>query len=405
MKAAGLGFGLVLATAAMRSTGQEFLDRVSDTLTLSAFEDRFRARLSGTIDLEGYGFDAPTPGLLYSEGDFLFSERFSFFVDAQWGGHLYGFLQARVDDGFNPSDPSIEARLDEYALRLRPWTDLGWNLQVGKFATVVGNWVPRHLSWDNPFVSAPLPYENLTAIRDSEAPASGDDFVVDLGEEKYEHHPVIWGPAYGSGVALAGQIGEFELALELKNSALAARPESWSATSIGFDHPTVSGRLGYRPNPAWSLGISGSEGAYFRPEARPTLPGGRGIDDYRQWVLGQDLGFAWHHWQLWVEVFESRFEVPRLGDADVLSYYLEAKYKFTTRFFGAARWNQQIYGDVTNDDGGRSPWGNDTWRADVAVGFRFSSHLQWKLEYGVQDRRGAPEGWNQVVSAQVTIRY
>jgi hypothetical protein len=46
----------------------------------------------------------------------------------------------------------------------------------------------------------------------------------------------------------------------------------------------------------------------------------------------------------WAEVFETRFEVPNVGNAD-LSYYLEAKYKITPQLFVALRWNQQLYGE------------------------------------------------------------
>ena len=96
----------------------------------------------------------------------------------------------------------------------------------------------------------------------------------------------------------------------------------------------------------WSFGFSASNGSYFRPEAQATLPPGRDIGDYRELVLGQDASFAWHHLQVWAEVYEARFEVPRVGNADTLAYYLEAKYKFTPQFFGALRWNQQLFSNV-----------------------------------------------------------
>ena len=47
--------------------------------------------------------------------------------------------------------------MDEYALRFTPWKDGRLNVQIGKAATVFGTWTGRHLSWENPFVNAPLP--------------------------------------------------------------------------------------------------------------------------------------------------------------------------------------------------------------------------------------------------------
>lgn len=399
-----LSFGVV-ALAAARLEAEDFLDRVDEALTFSAFHDKLRARLSGLLDLEGYYFQQPAPGLIDASGDSLFNPRLALFLDAHLGSHVYGFAQARLDRGFDPSDGSAQVRLDEYALRVTPW-NAGWlNLQAGKFATVVGNWKERHLSWDNPFVTAPLPYENLTAIDDKEAPASPAEFLSQSLDEKYEHNPVIWGPSYTTGASVAGRLGKFDYAAEVKNTSLSSRPESWSATAIGFEYPSYSGRIGFRPNPMWNFGFSASTGPYFRPEAQPTLPSGRGIGDYPEYVLGQDIRFAWHHWQLWAEVYEARFEVPRVGKAGTLAYYLEAKYKFTPQLFGALRWNQQLFGTVPDGQGGRAPWGHDLWRIDTALGYRFTAHTQLKLQYSLQHEESGPRDFGNLFAAQFTLRF
>ena len=379
----------------------DFLERLDSTLTLSAFHDVLRARLSGTVDLEAYHFQQPAPGLIDSSIDNLFNPRLSLFLDAQAGSQIYFFAQSRVDRGFDPSTHGAQVRLDEYALRFTPWDDGRFNLQVGKFATVVGNFVKRHLSWENPFVDAPLAYENITPISDKEAPSSLLDFVRRFEPAgKYEFNPVIWGPSYASGVSISGRLGKFDYAAEMKNSALSSRPESWSVTEVGFGNPTFSGRLGFRPNEAWSFGISASDGAYFRPEAEGTLPRGRDIDDYRELVLGQDISFAWHHLQLWTELYEARFQVPRVGDADTFAYYLEAKYKFTPQLFGALRWNQQLFSNIPNGAGGQVRWSQDLWRIDAAAGYRFTSHIQLKLH-----ETTGKENDNHLVAAQFTIRF
>ena len=46
---------------------------------------------------------------------------------------------------------------------------------------------------------------------------------------------------------------------------------------MGFSHPSVNGRLGFRPNEAWNFGLSGSVGPYFEEESAPSLPPGRDI--------------------------------------------------------------------------------------------------------------------------------
>ena len=375
-------------------------------LDLDDFLDNLRARLSGTIDVEMYHFQQPAPGLINSEIDNLFNPRLTLFLDAQLGSQIYFFAQSRLDRGFDPSDRGAQIRLDEYALRFTPWDDGRFNLQAGTFATVVGNWVPRHLSWENPFINAPLIYENVTPIRDKSAPYSALDFIYGpTYYQKYAFNPVIWGPSYASGISVSGRLGRFDYAAEMKNASLSSRPESWHLTQIGFENPTFSGRAGFRPNQAWNFGLSASEGPYFRPEAEPTLPRGRGIGDYREFVLGQDVSFAWHHLQLWAEFYEARFEVPTVGNADTFAYYVEAKYKFTPQLFGALRWNQQLFSNVNDGFGGRVRWSQDLARIDVAATYRFTSHTQLKLQYSFQQETTGPGNDNHMLAAQFTMRF
>ncbi len=82
----------------------DFLDQLDNTLTLSAFHDNVRARLSGTLDLEIYHFEQPAPGLINSDIDTLFNPRLTLFLDTQIGSQIYFFAQSRLDRGFDPSD-------------------------------------------------------------------------------------------------------------------------------------------------------------------------------------------------------------------------------------------------------------------------------------------------------------
>src|SRR5579864_3323318 len=150
----------LFACAADAFDFDEWIDQLDTALTFSQPDYDLEARLSGTFDAEFYHLDQPAPGLIDSKIDNLFNPRLTLFLDGQLGKQIYFFAQTRLDRGFDPSDQGAQIRMDEYAVRFTPWDDGRFNLQVGKFATVVGNWVPRHLSWDNPFINAPLVYEN-----------------------------------------------------------------------------------------------------------------------------------------------------------------------------------------------------------------------------------------------------
>lgn len=406
--------GLLVVGAEARSAEWLF-DQLEDALTFSAADARYRARVSGFLDAEGYSIQLPAPGVIDSASERLFVPRLSVFLDAQFGRKIYFFAQARADRGFDPTSHSLEARLDEYALRFSPRSDGRFVIQAGKFATVVGNWAGRHVSWGNPFITAPVPYESLTGIWDTEAIRSSNVLLqwshVRRGLppsvaaiEKSLRVPIVWGPAYSTGVAAVAETGRFRYALEAKAGSLSSRPEAWHHAREQRSHPTVSGRIGFRPSPTWNFGVSASAGSYLRDVAEGSLPPGQGRGDYRQLVLAHDVSFGWHHWQVWGEIYASRFEIPLVGDADTVAYYIETKYKFTPQFFGAVRWNQQMYGTIP-DRGGRTEWGHELWRVDLAPGYRFTPHTQLKLQYSLQRGDAPGREHSRTLAAQFTVRF
>ena len=406
-------FALLPAMSA--HAGEEFFDRVSDALTFESSDGSVRAHVSGTLDIEAYRVQAPAPGLIYTDDSTLFNPRLTLFLDAQLGGRVYVFAQARFDRGFDPSEKGPRGRLDEYAVRIAPWKGVRLDFQAGKFATIVGSWVQRHGSWENPFITAPIPYEQLTGIWDTVAAHSSGVLLdwahVDepyTAEEEYADKrlrvPLIWGPAYATGFAMLGEAGRFTGAVELKNAALSVHPDGWKPEGDAFAHPTVSARLTFQPNVMWRIGASASTGSYLRPSAARTVAPGFGLGDYREVLFGQELRFAWHHFQAWMEVFESRFQVPLVGNADTISGYIELKYRFTPLFSGAVRFNVQSPGTIPHE-GGVAKWGRDVERLDIAPAWRFSANSQLKIQLSLQHEPGAPRENSTMLGGQYTVRF
>jgi hypothetical protein len=398
---------LLLAAARFETQAQEILDQLDSALHMATPRGDLNVDLSGLADLELYMIDQRPPGLLFGDTSPLFNPRLSLFLDVRWKSHWYAFLQARADRGFDPRSADRDARIDEYFVRYTPFDDSRLSLQVGKFATVVGSWVRRHDSWQNPFITAPLPYENVTAVSDKSIAPSRTAFLgrKNLPDNKFLWLPVLWGPAYTSGGSVFGATEHWDYAAEFKNASVSSRPAIWDATDLDWDSPTVSSRIGYRTDASWNFGLSASGGTYILPGAIGTLPAGTSRGDYRQITLGHDVSYAWHHWQIWGEVFFSRFEVPYVGDADTAAYYIEAKYKFSPSLYGALRWNQQLYGDVENAAGGQEPWDNDVWRIDCAIGYRFTRHIQTKAQYSFSQQRGDLQQGEQLVAGQLTVKF
>lgn len=412
----------LLLSAVMGPTlaAQEWLEHLSDHLNFSLADGAVHARISGSVDLEGYAYSNPVADLVSGPDDAFLNPRLNLYLDAQIGTRGYLFALARVDHGFDTyeEDRQTQGRFDDYALRVELSEPQSGRLllQAGKFATVVGNWTKRHTAWENPFITAPLPYQNLTGVWDVEPvssvgvllawaqvnPVGSADAVL---ADKKLRVPVIWGPAYAHGVSVAGKWGRLEYAGEVKATGLSSRPERWDEGFSGRERPTFSARVGYRPGPEWNFGFSASSGEYLDRSDHPQIPAGLDRHDYREIVLAHDLSYAWHHFQFWAEIYAARFRIPRIADVDTLAWYAEAKYRFTPRLAGAVRWNQQMFGDVITSTGRTFSAGRQTWRIDLAPSFRFTSQIQLKLQYSLQQDRPAREQSTQSLSGQITMRF
>jgi hypothetical protein len=404
--AAPVGAEMRIVAAPAGTEPTPLLRRLNRPLVADLVGGRARVQLSGLLDIEGYYVDQRPPGLLFGGGNSFVNPRLSLFVDTRVGRAWYAFVEARADRGFDPRADSAAFRFDQYFLRYTPFADGTVDVQVGKFATVVGNWVARHDSWTNPLVNAPLPYENVTTASDVKAPPSRSAFLDRrrIADKKREWVPLVWGPSYTSGAAVFMRRGAADLALEVKNASLSSRPAVWDARHRGFAHPTVSGRVGWRPSAAWGLGASLSGGTYLRDDVDARAAGFR-VGAHQQELAAVDATYAWRHVQLWAEAFVGRFEVPRVGNADRVAYYVEGRYKLTPRFFAALRWNEQFFGDVENDAGRDRSWDQDAWRVDAALGCRVDRHVQAKLQYSYTHQRGALQQGEQLVAAQVTLKF
>ena len=94
-----------------------------------------------------------------------------------------------------------------------------------------------------------------------------------------------------------------------------------------------------------------------------------------------------------------------MGDADTFAYYVEAKYKFAPQFFGALRWNQQLFSNVDNGAGRSIRWGRDLGKIDIAGTYRFTSHTQLKVQYSFEQETNGSRNQNHIFSGQLIVRF
>ena len=372
-------------------------------LELSSPSGFWKARFAPQIEGEVWHVDTPPPGLVGFDDDTYFQPRLVLKLDLMAGDAWFAHVETRWDRGFDAgARDDGDFRVDEALLRWRPLGDERLNVQAGKFATVFGNWVGRHDFFDNAFLDAPLPYNRIHGINDRKVPRFAAPVVNhrDEADAKAAWLPVIWGPSYGTGAAIFGEVGKFDYALEVKNAALASRPDAWNPWQEYLDHPTVTGRLGWRPSAMWALGVSASRGSYLLDEAQPALPRGAGREDSPETVLGVDARWAWRQFQLWGEVIGARFETPYIGDLDVLSYYVEGRWKVNPSLWLGARWGQQFFSELE----GRS-WDREAWRAELALGVKVTPNILLKAQYSHTHETGGGVQGENAVGVGFAVRF
>ena len=363
--------------------------------------------LHGWVEGTLYTIDGHPPALLHADpgDDLLLDPRLALTADLHLGDHIFGFAKARWDNGLDAGYHDNQVRLDEYLLR----ADLrggGLSLQAGKFATVFGGFAGRHDPWENPFVTAPLLYENVTSLPDFKAAsAAGFSNNRNAPNNPRAWVPVVWGPGYSTGFASFGSVADqFGYALAIKSHGLSSRPDRWEDWDLG--EPSLEGRVSWEPSARWTFGTSFARGPWLGGEALPTLPQGSEVGDFPQTSAGIDAAFVHGHLQIRGELVYSEFDLPLDDDdAEVLSWYLEGRYRISPSLYAALRYNHQVFNTIGLGGGRSTAWDNDLLRLDAALGIRLGPDAQLKLQYSWTHQDADFQVGENLVALQVVYRF
>lgn len=375
---------------------------------LGQLDGPFHLDVRPSIEAVIWSGDTPTAALLGENDNAYFAPRFTLATDANYGDHWFLHATTRWDRGFDPGDRSEgDIRLDEVFLRWRVFDDQRLNFQIGKFPSAFGGWSGQHDFFDDPFLLAPLPYSQIIGIntRDSianspaaiSARAAGTSPAFStLSKENWTS--ILWGPGYASGASIFGSTEYLDYVLEIKNAALSSHPDSW--TDIDFSDPTVTARLGFRPDAAWAFGLSASRGPWLEEDAL-------GVDrsDFIQNTVGVDARWAHHNLIVSGEVIISEFETPSAGDLRAASWYLQARWKVSPGFWLAGRFGQTFANDATGLDGTDVPWQPDIWRAEIGTGWHISQNLLFKTGYSFTHTGGDGDAGEHLLGTGIGWRF
>lgn len=294
-----------------------------------------------------------------------------------------------MDRGFDPGTRADgEYRLDSLILRYRPFGDNSLNFQAGKFPTVMGNWIPTHDYYDDPFLLSPLPYAAINGVHNNDINAQSPQAIESRSNAtnpaihgaKSNWSALVWGPAYSNGFSIFGSSEKFDYAFAMKNTSLGSGPSEWNFGDGDFATPAFSSRLGYRPDAAWAFGLSASYSSYLDAGASEALAPGLERDDFSQDLLGLDLRWSHRDWIVSGEAYFAHYGTLH-ADLQSFSYYLQARYNAAPGFWFAGRFGQTLSNEVPIPSGGEAPWSPDILRAELAIGWRITPELLLKSQY------------------------
>ena len=307
-----------------------------------------RYLVEGIFDAEVYKTDAHSLLLSRNDGDMASLGRLQLWAAYQIspGLQVYALGEAQTDN--SGSHRVTEAVFEQYALRYTSQSSPYYFLEAGKILSPLAAYSDRHLSTQNPLI----------------------------------RQPYILTATYPLGVQFAGSSSWFDYRVAYLDLPA-------SNGNYGVDRPDSSFRpalgSGVTPLTGLRFGITYTRGPYLDRNDY-YVPPGRSSNDFDQRVWGFDFQYSLGYLELNGQLVNFRYEVPYYyEDTDDTSWYLELKYTWTPRLYGAARFGKyQVayftsYGE-TYGLPGVAP-GREFSDLEIGLGYRLSSNVLIKVAY------------------------
>jgi len=266
------------------------------------------------------------------------------------GFQLYAMGQAKTDDA--DGKRSSESELQQLAVRYSSNSSSVYFVEIGKFLPPFAIASERRLSTQNPLIGQP-------------------EFI-------YARYPL--------GIQAAGSSGWFDYRAALVDlpvidtDYLPSAPDSVLRPDVGF---------GVSPFTGLRFGIAYTQGAYLNRDLDAFLPPGTDWKDFDQRLWGLELQFSRGYAEFNGELVFSKYDVPfRSESLNMVGYFMELKYTWTPRLYGAVRLQRNEYPFVRH-------LGGPAWLAqkvtihdlEIGLGYRFSPDTQLKLAYRRDDTK------------------
>ena len=333
-------------------------------------EDRFM--IQGLFDGEYWKTDSGSRLLSKNEGDAAGAGDLRLWAAGDLAPGLQGYALGRAYSGTAwPEDEvqdqgGVETTLEQLFLRYSFQSKARLQIEAGQMAMPAGDFVTRYFSSVNPLIGAP------------------DSYSVN----------------YPKGLKVTGWAGLFDYRVAAVDLPMANA--EYIPPEPGEAWRPLAG-AGITPMQGLRFGAYYTRGPYLGPDSEAGIPAGSDWKDFDQAVAGLEFQFSRGHFELHGDFATSSYEVPTLvKSARGRAWYVEPKYTFSPRFFGALRLEQNEYPWIRH-----FPFG---WIApeatlediEAGVGWRVTPDLLVKASYR-KDRWIVPEGQEDMFPAGYAV--
>jgi hypothetical protein len=307
-------------------------------------------------------------------------------------------------------------------LRIRPWLNRDFDIQVGRVPPTFGAFARRTYANDNPLIGYPLAYQYLTTLRPDALPASADELLrkrslgwllrYSVGEPSFDTGvPLVNAFRWDTGVQAHATVG-----IVSATAAVTTGTVSNPLFSDDNQGRQLAGRLELRPVAGLIVGTSGARGAFVGQAAARAALGESGDAEFMQTAWGGDAEYSRDHYLLRVETIVSRWQMPiaaftPAGQVAVqsplsaLSVSLEGRYKVRPGLYVASRYDHLAFSDESGA-AGPLPWDAPVTRIEAGVGYSIQRNLLLKVS--VQDNHregGVLQPVSHIIAAQLVFWF
>ncbi len=237
-------------------------------------------------------------------------------------------------------------------------------VQMGFIPGTVGTFAERTYSDKNPLVGTPLMYVHHSSFHPGDDLTSVEGLLAAQADRDRYGLPILYDNCWNSGLEAYASAGPFDFSL-----AAVVGSVSHPSRQQVKDVPQGTARIAWNGGPGFEFGVSGFYGPYLGPD-EIVFPAGSNENDFMNQGVAADLAWITRWIDLRAEAIAAEWEYPAIPDLGVVSGYVEAMWKFRTRWFLAARGEAFEPSEVPDSTGQDVKWDDPVRRLEYGVGFR-----------------------------------